>query len=105
MFCKSCSSLLVPEPDEKGKVKFVCRKCGQASRNKDLKIIDSASKKSKIFFIDDKAKNDEETIRQKCPKCGKMKAIFWIIQTRAADEPPTKFFKCVACEHTWRDYN
>lgn len=85
-------------------MKFSCRKCGQSSRNKDLKIIDSNTKKSKLFFVDDKEK-DEETIRAKCPSCGKMKASFWIIQTRAADEPPTKFFKCVACEHTWRDYD
>ncbi|MFA5303718.1 MAG: transcription factor S [Candidatus Nanoarchaeia archaeon] len=104
MFCKSCGSLLVPEADEKGKMKFSCRKCGQSSRNKDLKIIDSNTKKSKLFFVDDKEK-EEETIRVKCPKCGKMKASFWIIQTRGADEPPTKFFKCVACEHTWRDYD
>ena len=104
MFCKSCGSLLIPEPDEKGKVKFSCRKCGQASRNKDLKIVDSNTKKSKLFFVDDK-ENEEETVKIKCPSCSKMKAKYWIIQTRAADEPPTKFFKCVACDHTWRDYD
>lgn len=96
--------MLIPEPDEKGKVRFSCRKCGQASRNKDLKIVDSSTKKSKLFFVDDKEK-ELETVKVKCPACGKMKASFWIIQTRAADEPPTKFFKCVACEHTWRDYD
>ena len=95
---------MIPEPDEKGKVRFSCRKCGQASRNKDLKIVDSSTKKSKLFFVDDKEK-ELETVKVKCPACGKMKASFWIIQTRAADEPPTKFFKCVACEHTWRDYD
>jgi len=69
-----------------------------------LKIIDSNAKKSKLFFIDDQEK-ELETIKTKCPKCGKMKATFWIIQTRAADEAPTKFFKCIACDHTWRDYD
>ena len=105
MFCKSCGNLLIPQPDDNGKIKFICRKCGQSSRNKDLKIIDSKTKTKKLFFVDDKKHEKHETVKQKCAKCGKMKAIFWIIQTRAADESPTKFFKCINCEHTWRDYS
>ena len=40
-----------------------------------------------------------------CPECGHKKARFWTVQTRAADEPETKFLKCEKCKHTWRDYN
>jgi DNA-directed RNA polymerase, subunit M/Transcription elongation factor TFIIS len=39
-----------------------------------------------------------------CPKCGNHEAYYWMIQTRAADEPPTRFYKCVKCGHTWREY-
>ena len=40
-----------------------------------------------------------------CPKCDSKKAYYWIIQTRASDEPETKFTKCVKCSHTERDYS
>ena len=40
-----------------------------------------------------------------CPRCHHKKAYFWEVQTRAADEPATKFLKCTKCKHTWRDYS
>ena len=40
-----------------------------------------------------------------CPKCGKRKVISWMEQTRASDEPPTRFYKCTYCNHTWREYS
>ncbi len=42
--------------------------------------------------------------RVKCPKCGNMEAYVWIEQTRAADEPPTKIYKCTKCGYMWREY-
>ena len=39
-----------------------------------------------------------------CKKCGNKQAYFWSIQTRASDEPETRFFKCTACKTTWREY-
>ncbi len=39
-----------------------------------------------------------------CPKCGHNEA-FWIMrQTRAADEPTTRIYRCAKCSHTWREY-
>jgi DNA-directed RNA polymerase subunit M len=39
-----------------------------------------------------------------CPKCGNNEA-FWVLrQTRAADEPETKIYRCTACSHSWREY-
>ena len=40
-----------------------------------------------------------------CDDCGNDRAWYTIKQTAAADEPPTRFFKCTACGHRWRDYN
>jgi len=40
-----------------------------------------------------------------CDKCNHNKAYFWLIQTRASDEPETKFYKCEKCKHVWRDYS
>ncbi len=103
MFCKKCGSLLVPKKSKSGKTKFVCRKCGRASRSK-MKIKKSKPKKEKLFFVDKKEENLPET-KEDCPKCPSKKVYYWIIQTRAADEPATKFFKCVKCGHVWRDYS
>ena len=38
-----------------------------------------------------------------CNKCGNNEAYYWLVQTRAGDEPATKFLKCTKCKHTWRD--
>ena len=40
----------------------------------------------------------------KCPKCGHDEAYYKIIQTRRADEPPTRIYKCTKCGHVWREY-
>ena len=40
-----------------------------------------------------------------CGKCLNKEAYFWTKQTRAGDEPETKFLKCTKCKHTWRDYS
>ena len=41
----------------------------------------------------------------KCPKCGNPEAYYWLLQTRAGDEPETQFFRCTKCSHQWRNYN
>ncbi|MBD3310349.1 transcription factor S, partial [Candidatus Woesearchaeota archaeon] len=43
--------------------------------------------------------------KAECPKCHNKEAYYWEVQTRAADEPPTKFLKCTKCKHIWRDYS
>ena len=45
------------------------------------------------------------TANVECQKCGHKKAFFWTKQTRAGDEPETKFYKCEKCARTWRDYS
>ena len=37
-----------------------------------------------------------------CGDCGNGRASYRIMQTRAADEPPTRFYKCVECGNRWR---
>ena len=44
------------------------------------------------------------TIEIACEKCENKEAIWWMLQTRSADEPTTQFFRCTKCSHTWRNY-
>ena len=43
--------------------------------------------------------------KEKCPKCGNMEAYSWQRQTRGGDEPATRFYRCVKCSKTWREYS
>ena len=36
--------------------------------------------------------------------CDHNEAVWWMLQTRSADEPTTQFFRCTKCQHTWRNY-
>jgi DNA-directed RNA polymerase subunit M len=31
--------------------------------------------------------------------------VWWMLQTRSADEATTQFFRCTKCKHTWRNYS
>ncbi len=107
MFCPKCGSLLKPKK-ESGKSILACS-CG--FRQKDVKsailTVESASKAEPSLQVADES-DDLKSMPQaeaECPKCGHGKARFWTVQTRAADEPETKFLKCEKCKHTWRDYS
>lgn len=45
------------------------------------------------------------TIKIDCEKCGHGEAVWWMLQTRSADEPTTQFYRCVKCSYTWRNYS
>ena len=45
------------------------------------------------------------TTKIECPKCKNDEAMWWFLQTRSGDEPPTQFYRCVKCNHTWRSYS
>jgi len=46
----------------------------------------------------------KSTIKIDCEKCHNQEGVWWSLQTRSADEPETRFYRCVKCNHTWRDY-
>ena len=106
MFCPKCGSILLPKK-EGGKTVVKCA-CGYRSEDKEAgKIKEMVKEKSsKVDVVDNN--EDYETLpktKVECPKCRNPEAYFWEVQTRAADEPATKFMKCTKCKHIWRDYN
>ncbi len=99
-------------PHKSGKsTALVCRNCGKkksaahAGRG-DFKISTTMQKKSeKIVVVDKKAKVDVlPKTNIQCPKCENSQAFWWMQQTRASDEPPTRFYRCTKCENVWREY-
>lgn len=107
MFCPKCGSLLVPKK-EGNKIKIVCPSCGyedKSQTNKVVKIKEEIRPKEEIEIIEPEKEQNLPIVDANCEKCGNKKAYFWTLQTRAADEAETKFFKCTKCGHTWRDYD
>ncbi|MBW2976085.1 transcription factor S [Candidatus Woesearchaeota archaeon] len=105
MFCPKCGSLLLPKK-EGNKKAMVCS-CGY--KNCDIeptKITETIPKKDKEVEVIEKSKLEIlPKTNAECEKCGHKTAFYWTVQTRAGDEPETKFMKCEKCGHIWRDYD
>lgn len=107
MFCPKCGSLMFPSDG-----KFVCGNaaCGFS---RDVSKVEAANSRvaAKVnrdrpvetLVLDGVLETLPKT-RTECPKCGHFEA-FWVMrQTRAADEPTTRIYRCAKCSHTWREY-
>jgi DNA-directed RNA polymerase subunit M len=104
-FCPRCELALVVK-EENGKRVLACRKCGyKTDKYKPLQISEKMKKNpmDSVVVIE---KNEEALPKTKaaCPKCGHKEAVWWVQQTRSADEAPTLFFRCVNCKYSWREY-
>lgn len=104
-FCEKCGYVLISKK-EKDKVILICRKCGhKITHYKPVEISEKLEKKplDDIIILE---KNEETLPKTKvvCPKCGNKEAVWWIQQTRSADEAPTLFLRCTQCKHSWREY-
>jgi len=109
-FCPKCGTLMVPK-NVGGNIVLVCRKCGYTEKVDKGFHMSTVSEtkneeKKKILVIDEEV---QVKVLPKthitCPKCGNNEAYFWTVQTRAADEPATRFFRCTKCGYTWREYD
>ena len=91
---------------ENGKVVVKCAKCGHEQKNGGIKFSEKTEKKeTPDVVIVEKEIETHPIVEAECPKCGNNEAYFWTRQTRASDEPETKFYKCTKCRHIWRDYS
>ena len=88
---------------KKGKTFFVCASCG-AEKEGEVKLSQKQEKAQDIEVVHGEQTSNPIT-KEDCPKCGNTEAEYWIQQTRAADEAPTRFLKCTKCKYTWREYD
>lgn len=99
-FCPKCGAVLVQKRKNLG-----CPRCNYSSKsNAKLATSEKIEERSEIPVIKKAVGETLPIVNEKCKKCGHEKAYFWTVQTRASDESETKFFKCVKCGETRRDY-
>jgi DNA-directed RNA polymerase subunit M len=105
-FCPKCGGLLIPE--KKGKMlRLVCSKCGHTTGKAEAegyKLVREAKPREEELAVIEEERTGLPTTRVTCPKCEHNRAYWWMRQTRGADEPTTRFYKCVKCNHVWREY-
>jgi transcription factor S len=102
MFCPKCGSIMMPKK-ENNINGFSCR-CGYSENKETKKVKEIVKGKREIEAVEHEVEVYPTTDDAECPKCGHKSATFWEVQTRASDEPATKFMKCQKCKHIWRDY-
>ena len=103
-FCPNCESRL---KNNNGLLscpncKFVKEESTKINKEKSEDV------SSEFLIMDEsdlnQAKGLEATVKIDCEKCHNQEGVWWAFQTRSADEPETKFYRCTKCNHTWRDY-
>lgn len=107
-FCTKCGSLMLPKKDGKGHMIMACTNCKFTQKGVvEVKLSEKLVKQNVVSVVDEQQEESTMPTTEdvECEKCGNKIAYYWTIQTRASDEPETKFLKCTKCKFTWRDYN
>ncbi len=108
-FCPTCEAKL-----KKGPAGLRCPKCeyvesSTANERRGDVAPDNGPAESEssdgLNVLDADTGETLPTINIDCAKCENDVAIWWMLQTRSADEPTTQFYRCTKCQYTWRDYS
>jgi transcription factor S len=104
MFCPKCGSILRPKT-KGGKRILACSSCefSKSPDGESFQISEKVNEAKKVEVMQETTEMLPK-VRTTCSKCQNDTAYYWTQQTRSADEPETRFFKCIKCGHTWREY-
>ena len=86
---------------------LTCNSCGHTEEpkaNKEFKVKREIKTSETVTNLGDDVEVGPTT-NETCPECGNEKATYKLLQTRSADEAPTRIFTCTKCKHTWRAYD
>jgi len=94
-------------PKTIGNKKVIACSCGYKSGDTDNLAIKQKTREKhlNVEVVEEGMGESLPLVDEECKKCGHGKAFYWQVQTRAGDEPETRFFRCEKCKHTWRDYS
>jgi len=100
-FCPKCEVRLKKKDDG-----VSCPKCGYSEGSVETtKQVKKEEEVPELNVLEEnEGKETLSTIKIDCEKCGHNEAVWWMLQTRSADEPTTQFYRCIKCNHTWRNY-
>ncbi len=102
-FCPNCEVRL-----KKSDSGLVCPKCDyqEGKKSTESKQIVEEENVSEFNVLEENEGQEAlPSIKKECEKCGNDEAVWWMLQTRSADEPTTQFYRCTKCNYTWRDYS
>ncbi|MBR9677173.1 transcription factor S [Candidatus Woesearchaeota archaeon] len=90
-------------PKKNGSKKVIECSCGyKPKEEQNLNLKETVDDHEEVAVVDQEV-DPLPTTAEECPKCAHPEAYYWLVQTRAGDEPETKFLKCIKCKHTWRN--
>ena len=100
-FCPKCEVRL-----KKSDSGLACPKCGYSEGDSQSSKTVVEEQEVSEFNVLEESEGQETlpTIKIDCEKCGHNEAVWWMLQTRSADEPTTQFYRCSKCSYTWRNY-
>lgn len=100
-FCPKCGSMLLPI---NGKLKCRCGYELEIADKNEYKVEGEINPQNEVL-VTDKSSSAMPTKKITCYKCGGTEGVWWVVQTRSADEAPTYFIRCTNCGNTWRQSN
>ncbi len=104
LFCPECESLMYPEKGELVCSNPQCKYSRKIGEKDDRQIVRTKRKEKMETLVLDEIMETLTKTRIECEKCGNNEAFWQLRQTRAADEPETRIYRCTKCSHTWREF-